>query len=218
MLTIYVSDVDDPKKSLNSLSVSLMEDLLNILTQNSPYSGQLTHQLERTEEFNKICQAFKMPQFEVNPPSDLIELIEAYISERIARNLALQGPEFQAKREKQAVRRAELAQRSLEEKLAAWQAGGAALSHKERGGHALIKIKNNEVQTSHGANVPLVEARQLFRNIKAGTAKDGDRVGSYTFNRVDGDLITIGCHRFSLKAAAIVLSTGTHLTLVKRSV
>lgn len=57
-----------------------------------------------------------------------------------------------------------------------------------------------EIETSEGAKVPYSAAIALWRAIHAGKPVEGLRIGFYTVDKVQGDLIKIGCHKMSLKS------------------
>lgn len=59
-------------------------------------------------------------------------------------------------------------------------------------------MKGSEVQTSHGAQVPVIEARKLYRALKAGVNVVGQRVGYFMVNRVSEHEVVIGCHTIPL--------------------
>lgn len=61
-----------------------------------------------------------------------------------------------------------------------------------------LRVRGGEVQTTHGAAVPVIEARKLYRALKAGVDVSGQRVGHYTITRVTTDAIIVGCHTIPL--------------------
>lgn len=56
-----------------------------------------------------------------------------------------------------------------------------------------LRVKNNEVETSKGAKVPLKEAHLLYKMIEAGKDIKGHQIGHYTVIGINGTL-KIGCH------------------------
>jgi hypothetical protein len=86
------------------------------------------------------------------------------------------------------------AQRAIEEveKLAAWMRG------EDTGGYwfaeTRLRIKGDTVQTSKGAEVPTIEARNLYRALKLERDIVGQRVGHFTVSHVDSEVVRIGCH------------------------
>jgi len=57
-----------------------------------------------------------------------------------------------------------------------------------------LREKEDEAQTSHGAIVPLREAKLLYGMIEAGKPIVGHRIGFYTVISING-VLTIGCHK-----------------------
>jgi len=57
-----------------------------------------------------------------------------------------------------------------------------------------LRIKNDSVETSQGAEVPLDAARKLFAAIEAGKNVKGLKIGMYTVDGVNKKCINIGCH------------------------
>lgn len=139
--------------------------------------------------------------------------IAQFRAERDAKN---NTPEAIAKREAEAVKRAERKERkerearrlaSLKdsERRAEWQAGAAINYHgRTPNGGAYLRVKGDKLETSQGASVPLADAIQVFRFVKLcrdkGQAwqRNGARVrvGHFQLDSVapSGDFIA-GCHR-----------------------
>ena len=61
-----------------------------------------------------------------------------------------------------------------------------------------LRVKGDTVQTTHGANVPVIEARKLYRALKAGVNIEGQQVGYYRVTRVTESELVIGCHSIPL--------------------
>lgn len=61
-----------------------------------------------------------------------------------------------------------------------------------------MRIQGNEVQTNGHARVPVVDAKRLWKLIKAGKDIKGIKVGMYTVISMNGTL-QIGCHKFTQK-------------------
>lgn len=59
-----------------------------------------------------------------------------------------------------------------------------------------LRIKNDYVETSRHATVPVREGKMLWERIKAGKDVKGWKVGSYTVIAMNGEL-QIGCHHIS---------------------
>lgn len=94
-------------------------------------------------------------------------------------------------------------------KLDQWAAGGPYLYAFSRLPIAL-RIKDGKMETSHGADVPLDAARELFRywqmiRATGEAATVGQKVGAYTVNAIAPDDMTVGCHKINYAAVARVL-------------
>lgn len=65
-----------------------------------------------------------------------------------------------------------------------------------------LRVHDDEIQTTKGAAVPVIEARKLWRALRtdAGTVP-GMRVGHYTVTRIDPDhdSLIVGCHTIPLR-------------------
>lgn len=63
-----------------------------------------------------------------------------------------------------------------------------------------LRRKDKEVETSHGATVPALEARLLFRAIKTGKPPvHGFKIGYYTVNSFTNGILKVGCHKITEK-------------------
>lgn len=135
---------------------------------------------------------------------------------------ALNGPKAKARIRKQAKQLQEAeeqaestkalfkqtVQAEIEQRKAAWLAGenvstcitkririGRRMKYLRAGfGEVLLRCKDNEIQTSLGAYVPLKEGRILYKAIKRGDDVKGYKIGHYTVVGYNGSL-RIGCHK-----------------------
>lgn len=175
-------------------------------------------------EYNKLCDTFNYPKLKLSFPSDLAEIIGEYVEFRKQRNnelettakvrkanadLAKAKAEIRAKYQYEKSQnfvndqQAEIKCR-LDEKqyMAAWLSGESVNRYNLPCTKLdLIRVKDNKVETTAGADVPLNHALKLLMAINNGTVKHGDRVGHFSFNRLDGGIVTIGCHQISLGQA-----------------
>lgn len=76
--------------------------------------------------------------------------------------------------------------------------------------YSYLRINGETVETSSGASVPLSHALRLLSLIEQGAARQGERVGHYTFNAISDTtkepvIVTIGCHKILLSEAREVL-------------
>lgn len=61
-----------------------------------------------------------------------------------------------------------------------------------------LRIKDNNIETTKGAEVPLIEARKLWHLLQDNKPIEGVRVGYYTVTGIEGRELVIGCHRIPL--------------------
>jgi hypothetical protein len=98
------------------------------------------------------------------------------------------------------------------ERIEAWRKGGAALFPRDLNtlSHALLRVKGDTLETSHGASVPLRDAKRLFaliskdiRSHVRGAWEHGFRVGDYELLHIseNGDF-RVGCHSIKYEEAA----------------
>jgi hypothetical protein len=173
----------------------------------------------------------------LDPESD-IRAILAHHAARIARQ---NTPKAIAKREKERARRAaqnaeknrqETARREAywkereernakedatrAERIEAWRKGGAALFSRDISTlpHALLRVRGDVLETSHGASVPLEDAKRIFSFITRWLAiapnMPGEKsyraklpIGRYSLHEVfaNGDF-RAGCHKIKYEEAA----------------
>lgn len=137
----------------------------------------------------------------------------------IAAHRARDTPEAIARREKAKAKRAVAEKAKAErqaqeraERIEAWRNGGAPLwrADLEAMPCALLRVVGDTLQTSHGASVPLRDAKRLFalisQNMRShvrGTFPHGFRVGAYELSRIEenGDF-RVGCHFIKYEEAA----------------
>lgn len=85
--------------------------------------------------------------------------------------------------------------REEQERLEQWIAGELGYGYFSA---MRLRVRENEVETTHGAKVPVIEARKLYRALKAGIDVAGQHIGHYTVTRLDKEEIVIGCHNIPL--------------------
>lgn len=71
-----------------------------------------------------------------------------------------------------------------------------------------LRIKDEQVETTWGAVVPIVGARKLYRAIQAGINVIGQKIGYYTVSSLTDDTLIVGCHRIPI---AEIHRIGQHL-------
>lgn len=92
----------------------------------------------------------------------------------------------------------EEARKDEAEDLAKWLAGENTY-HLFFNSPVHLRIKDAIIQTSKGAEVPLIEARKLWHALQLKQVVSGMRVGHYTVTGCDAVNLTVGCHVIPLK-------------------
>lgn len=156
--------------------------------------------LERAEFYIQQVNGY-LSTFCAPVPTDHLELWHAlrdgtYLDGEVQAELLRKAKEAQAK-EREADRQRELKRAAEErESLEKWMQGetqGYRYFTETR-----LRVKDNEVQTSRGASVPLIEAKKLYRALQAKLNVQGQRIGHFTVNRIEEGNIVIGCHTIPL--------------------
>ena len=139
-------------------------------------------------------------KFQVQVPDSHVELWQAlhtdtYLNGEVQAALLAKARAAQVA-EREATKQARL-KREAEEaaQLAKWVAGELSYG---RFSAMRLRVKEGEVQTTHGARVPVIEARKLYRALKAGLDVVGRQVGYYRVTRVTDSELVIGCHNIPM--------------------
>ena len=139
-------------------------------------------------------------KFQVRVPESHVEVWQAlhtdtYLNGEVQAALLAKARAAQVA-EREATKQARL-KREAEEaaQLAKWVAGELSYG---RFSAMRLRVKEDEVQTTHGARVPIIEARKLYRALKAGMNIEGQQVGYYRVTRVTESELVIGCHNIPL--------------------
>lgn len=100
-----------------------------------------------------------------------------------------------AAKEERARKATQAAERLAEEaaELEAWSAGGP-LGQFFYKLPTRLRIKDNEIQTSRGATIPLIEARKFWHVLEAKGSIEGMRIGHYTVTGMRETDLIVGCH------------------------
>ena len=90
----------------------------------------------------------------------------------------------------------EAREREEQERLEKWIAGELGYGHFSA---MRLRVRENEVETTHGAKVPVIEARKLYQALEKGLDIVGQRIGHYTVSRVTEEALIIGCHTIPMR-------------------
>lgn len=192
----------------------LIRDLMSNLSARSFYStlGPKSWGLEGIKDFNRTCLAIGKVDLVIDIPKDFLGLINSHIKKCI-RKTKKQRLEKDVIREQN---RLESIAKGKHE-IVAWSAGqGIATTAVKNLEPQIIRIKDDRVETSRGAEVPLKHAVMLLERILKGQANQGDKIGSFVLDKVLKHTVVIGCHTINIDQAKEVLSSAKPvLTLVK---
>lgn len=124
------------------------------------------------------------------------KVLEARAAIRYEQKRAADAVRWEAERIEREKRDAE---RLIEEKeeLAKWLNGEDVRSYFS--GPIQLRIKGDEIQTTGGANVPLIEARKFWHALQRRENVVGMRLGHYTVDELDGDTLRVGCHNIPVR-------------------
>lgn len=183
------------------------------------YSFDESWACEQVKEFNLVCAKIKAKCYQVKVTSEFRRQVKAHVKKCLQREAELKSPEHLAKLETTRARRQAAELKKNEDSVQQWQNGlipATAFIRALR--PMLIRIVQRNgidtVETSLGAEVPLVDAAKVLRAIENGTAIKGMQIGSFVFNSIDGGIVKIGCHTFDLNSAKAVLNSTRRLKAV----
>lgn len=208
----YVPNLSNPKDEENVLHLSnIAADLLDefIRSRTSHYLFKQVRQA--ISDFNAYCALFKIKD-RINLDDDTWKMLEEMRDIKHAKRLIEQEKRNEKQKEKWVLAKKERKARKIKDlvKVKDWKKGGDRFY--SYGLPCFLRVKDNEVQTSQGASVPLNQAIYLLKQlIKNGINTEKQKIGHYEFTIMQGETISIGCHDIQLKEAMNVL--GKYLTL-----
>jgi hypothetical protein len=199
--------VADPKhpENIEQLENDLTEQVEYLLSRavNADIKSVLIAE-QNIELYNSFFKT-KMKTLPAEFRSDL-----AIISEK---NRVKREERQEAKRQKDAASHA-LKAVEAKENLEKWMRGENvslnwfSLRLVETDGLDLFRIKDDRVQTWRGAEVSLRDAKSFVSALIQNKIKVGDKIGPFQVENIDGDIVEIGCHKFSFVDAAKKLNIG----------
>lgn len=108
----------------------------------------------------------------------------------------------EVKREARRVEYQKKAALDAAERLQLWAAGENVPQYNFNFCDTVLRVKNDQIQTSRGANIPVSDAVRIWpllarakssgKKLEAGLHPI--RLGSYQFNSFDGETLIVGCH------------------------
>lgn len=117
------------------------------------------------------------------------KLMSGNYSDIIAKQEKARKLQLQKERE-----RAEIRKKEVLSILEEWKAGKNVEIWSMRDLPTYLRIKGGEIQTSHGASVPLNKALEMYKQLKKGIPVHGFKMGNYTITSFDGETLKVGCH------------------------
>lgn len=189
--TFHVPYVDYPRHDLN---IKHYKDLIDsnmskALTATKSTNWLISNAMGIYNTMQDYCNAFSIVNTELPP------IITPELQARIDRQEA-KVKEQQIKKE---LEEKELFNNIYTHVLPAWinherpedfYNFGSVRSLKE----SYLRLSSGEIETSHGAKVPLNVAKVLFDRIKEGKDIRGFEIGNYTVIGING-VLTVGCHK-----------------------
>lgn len=158
--------------------------------------------------FNDKAKKLGFSHLCIEPDKELWDLRIAHLEDRQKRCAELEvGSEDRAKKRRE--ERLLKEQKSIEEKTKDWLAGKTIVGSLHNLKPQLVRVKKgNEVETTGGARVSLLEAHAFLKALEAGNISEGAKIGPFTFTSLEGDALTIGCHTLSLSQCKAVVFGG----------
>jgi len=143
--------------------------------------------------FNERCEKYGHPELKLDINDEYVALVEGFTSQLET-----------VTKQKEELRRIEKEKKALEY-LETWKQGGEYNHILTNIKPQLIRVKNNEVQTSGGASVPLVEAKKLLALIDDRLPVVGLKISGFEIKDINDNTITIGCHTLNINQCREVL-------------
>lgn len=153
----------------------------------------------RVNNYNRFCSTFKIKD-RINLPFDLIEDLEAII-----KNLTNKDKEAEKLKEKYWAEKRAQQELEAEASVEAWKRFEGPLRGRTQKIYLRVNRKDDTVESSWGARVPLIEAKQLFEALEAKILNPGDTIGQYRVDRIEAKTVSIGCHTIDIEEARAVL-------------
>lgn len=199
------SDPSNMLLAITETKAKLKASLDAFFKTRSSFPSDVDYNLEQVERFNSFCDAAAKKSHKIKVSKTTIKEMQLHAKACQARKAELAAikndPATIAKKQAAALKRAS-------NDLASWRAGGMLTSSVRNLNMQLLRIRGDLVETSRGATVELSQAKALLTQVLSGKAKEGDKVGNFSFTKVEGETVKIGCHTIELKEAIEVLTNG----------
>lgn len=181
----------------------------NILKFTKKYPYAVTDQSIATLKLETICELVKNESLDTY--SNVITKLKYDFNIDLEAKLEKEKINNERKAEKEKIKLE--AKKLLEiEDLIKWRNGETIYRHFAT---TALRVKNDTIETTRGAIVPLKDARLAYRALKAGKDISGFRIGEFTVKHIIDDNLVIGCHTIPLQEIEKLASVlGWYLSLV----
>lgn len=204
LINIETKGITTVEDALLQTQSRLIDKLMGNFNRRSFYQSPFTPGdcfSNELNQFNSACQTLGFSRLVLAIPQDLKDLVNAHVAKCKAHMKVLDTIKLLRRQGKQLEDALK-----VKEQLAAWQSGTGPLTNLITDIRPmLIRIIGDTVQTSGGAEVPLVEARALLAQLNTHKVPSGTKIGSFEFQSMKDGLVTIGCHTISIDEAKKVL-------------
>jgi hypothetical protein len=207
MLNLQSSNVESIQTAIEETQEKLVNDLMGHFSRRSFWTGEVNEQSYLVKEiraFNAVCDAVNQKKMKLEIDNEFISLMKDHVKISLEKKAFGNTPE-------ELERKNQIKINKLSDSIAKWKAYGPLTQGLRGLEPQLIRVMTRindggrVVETTRGASVPLDEALSLLTRIVDGTAKPGDKIGSFTLTRYGNGIVTIGCHKISIDDAKAVL-------------
>lgn len=204
-LWLSVEKPDNPKESLIIKQKELIDNFFKYFSEIKPsqyFADSDSWFFGIVERFNQVCEFFG---YDLKLNFDCFkDVIKEHYLYRQKRYEELNTPEAIEKREKEREKREERkrlkAIKDYEEKIRQWKSFETNQNLYSLN-TIFLRVKDNEIQTSKGASVPLSHGLRILDLVLKRQAKPGERVGLFTLEDYNETTVKIGCHTINIKEA-----------------
>lgn len=213
--TFSGSDPSNLVKSIREQKTELLNNVQKLMKKRSFYNTKVTElwDIQKITEFNNVISKVKgFQKYKIKLSTKFMKDLQQHVTKSIARRKELeklrQTPEYIAKKERAMIRKQELALKKAQGEVDAWRQGGYTTNAVRSLQPQILRVMNDTVQTSRGAEVSLDQARRVLHMCLNNTIKQGDAVGDFKFEKFNSEnVVQIGCHAISLVEAQNVLNS-----------
>lgn len=200
------SGIDSLQEALLQEQGKVIDILMEIFTGRS-IRGPFSIHTRNIDAFNGMVTRLGHEELRLDIPSDFLTILKSEY-DRKARiheaKIAARAEEFKRIQE---LKRAE-AEKKIKKALPIWLQGGHRDAVLDLVQPSLIRVKDNRVETTRGASVPFQAALVLLGDLNARHRVVGKSIHGFPITKVEGDLITIGCHTLSIEQCSKVILKG----------